>query len=836
MSGTSMASPHVAGAVALLNQRLPELYPGLEGAELSNLVKALLMSSARPHYNAETGAYTSPRQQGAGLIDVDNALNSGIYLTGADNYPSISLRNVGDTFEFDINVYNISDEDQVLDITTHLATDGVEADLLGNVITLTPRHLKDVPEGQLEIAARSHQTVTISVDAREFSEELLGLMPNGYFLEGFVSFGNAQDSLLASIPFVGFRGDFANLDVVEKTVYEYGFNLEEDFADAPFYYVDLTTGTTTTDYTGLISIDEDEIITLGEDTVSHFGSGEEIVLAISPNDDGKKDFVAFQGVFLRNYEDFVASVYHLNELGEEELIWQGEPSWGTKNHYSDNPGRPKSTIELSSLWLGQEANDEFVEDGLYRYELSFRSQVPVSLSQLLSFNVYLSTTQPKANRAVFDEATRQLTLTDLVDVYPGLNPYCTRISAGEAPDRLYLALGLAEDTREHIYLNGSDDYTFTLPETVDIYDPGTTLYLEDYAGNFSEIVLYDILHGEGGVVEFRLIDAADGEDLTAAGLRVRVRDAEGNIVVGERLDGNSDQNVQRLPYGTYTAEIFLINEEYLEVVDGDVREFTVSEDNPWQTVELFANYIERVDFRVDLNQPVPEGGAIYLVDAEGNETLVPATSYVDTVHQVRVEAGDYTLRVDLPEGYTSEQDGLAVTISAEQSGVDVVIERVEVDKTELAELIDLANQVDRDTITAGDSLILDVVLNNATVVYENPEATQAEVDNAVTALQTQLENIEILDPLADEREAAKAEISNLDLLPSAEVTDFHAQVDAAETAEAIDQVVADAQTRQQLLDDEAQAQADLEAAKAEAVSTIEALPNLAAADKAGFVD
>lgn len=79
-------------------------------------------------------------------------------------------------------------------------------------------------------------------------------------------------------------------------------------------------------------------------------------------------------------------------------------------------------------------------------------------------------------------------------------------------------------------------------------------------------MLSDILHGDRGVVEFALIEATTGEDLTGAGLRVRIRDAEGNVVAGERLVGQNDQNVRRLPFGTYTAELFLVNEEYFELV------------------------------------------------------------------------------------------------------------------------------------------------------------------------------------------------------------------------------------------------------------------------------
>ncbi|MBS1820165.1 MAG: S8 family peptidase [Acidobacteria bacterium] len=60
LSGTSMAAPQVAGAVALMLQANPSLTP--------NLVKAILQ------YTAHADADYSPLQQGAGFLDVDGAV------------------------------------------------------------------------------------------------------------------------------------------------------------------------------------------------------------------------------------------------------------------------------------------------------------------------------------------------------------------------------------------------------------------------------------------------------------------------------------------------------------------------------------------------------------------------------------------------------------------------------------------------------------------------------------------------------------------------------------------------------------------------------------------
>ncbi len=82
MSGTSMASPHVAGAMALLKQAYPELSP----IEL----KALAMGTAKVLSNAD-GVYPVSRQ-GAGRIQLDKALESEVLaLPGAVSLGELSL-------------------------------------------------------------------------------------------------------------------------------------------------------------------------------------------------------------------------------------------------------------------------------------------------------------------------------------------------------------------------------------------------------------------------------------------------------------------------------------------------------------------------------------------------------------------------------------------------------------------------------------------------------------------------------------------------------------------------------------------------------------------------
>ena len=91
MSGTSMASPHVAGVAALVKEYLVKHHPELTPEQVSATVKALIMSTAKPHVNKETGVYTSPRQQGAGVVDTAAAVSTDLYVTGENNYQASLL-------------------------------------------------------------------------------------------------------------------------------------------------------------------------------------------------------------------------------------------------------------------------------------------------------------------------------------------------------------------------------------------------------------------------------------------------------------------------------------------------------------------------------------------------------------------------------------------------------------------------------------------------------------------------------------------------------------------------------------------------------------------------
>ncbi len=127
MSGTSMATPQVTGAMAVLMQYLRTEYPAFTDATLRTVAANIMMSTATP-IEVVAGLEYSPRGQGAGLIDLVKATTTKGYLsttTASEGRPKAEL---GDddaktgvyTFPFVIN--NISDETLTYSFDTSVLT------------------------------------------------------------------------------------------------------------------------------------------------------------------------------------------------------------------------------------------------------------------------------------------------------------------------------------------------------------------------------------------------------------------------------------------------------------------------------------------------------------------------------------------------------------------------------------------------------------------------------------------------------------------------------------------------------------------------------------------
>lgn len=110
MSGTSMACPEIAGASAVMIQYVKEQQLAETKADRAMLIQSLMMSTANP-VAAENGLPASVRQQGAGLVNLKDAVSSGAVLRGADGgLPKAELGSSGSgSYQFTFTVENFSD-------------------------------------------------------------------------------------------------------------------------------------------------------------------------------------------------------------------------------------------------------------------------------------------------------------------------------------------------------------------------------------------------------------------------------------------------------------------------------------------------------------------------------------------------------------------------------------------------------------------------------------------------------------------------------------------------------------------------------------------------------
>jgi hypothetical protein len=145
LSGTSMATPHVAGAAAILAQQ----HPDWSGQQL----KAALMASARP--NQTTGAYA----QGAGRLDVARAVGQSV----TSNPASVS---------FGRQLWPHTDDPVLTRSVTYYNDGAIDVALTLRVAAFgpggapTPAGMFTLSATSVRVPARGDATVAVSVDTR----------------------------------------------------------------------------------------------------------------------------------------------------------------------------------------------------------------------------------------------------------------------------------------------------------------------------------------------------------------------------------------------------------------------------------------------------------------------------------------------------------------------------------------------------------------------------------------------------------------------------------------------------------------------------------------------
>lgn len=236
-SGTSMASPNMAGVVSIIRSYLKTTQPTLSTNELTQRINQLIMSTANIVYDRENLPY-SPRKQGAGLGSLDNAVSTRAYLfTDDESIDYRPLRNLGDdasktgVYTVDFSIANFGTSDLSFKInpifmTESLAIDNIavaeKAHLLGEEKYIWyvdgVKQLGDTVTVKPNSTMKITVTLTLSANEREYIERSF---VNGMYVEGFINLISENDTQCdLTLPFMGFYGDWTQAPMLDYSAYE----------------------------------------------------------------------------------------------------------------------------------------------------------------------------------------------------------------------------------------------------------------------------------------------------------------------------------------------------------------------------------------------------------------------------------------------------------------------------------------------------------------------------------------------------------------------------------------------------------------------------------------
>ncbi|MFI3054215.1 S8 family serine peptidase [Streptococcus suis] len=224
MSGTSMASPIVAGASALLLPRIRQMTPP-EGMTRMDLLRIILMNTATPLIDLLDSSghalENSPRQQGAGLLQIDRAFETDVILHHRLK-GGVELKEIGRETEFEVTLENLGNQQRSFAISAGkvLTSQDVPVDRIGRsgkvVKEIHAAEIKGssihLSEQSIQLGPKEKKTIRLRLDAGEAKDQ---------FAEGYIYFKSLTEGQSdISIPYFGFVGDWSKERIVDAPAWE----------------------------------------------------------------------------------------------------------------------------------------------------------------------------------------------------------------------------------------------------------------------------------------------------------------------------------------------------------------------------------------------------------------------------------------------------------------------------------------------------------------------------------------------------------------------------------------------------------------------------------------
>ena len=201
MSGTSMAAPHVAAVAALVKEAHPDWTPAM--------VKIALMNTARLLVDPASGQYYSPHVQGAGRVNVSDALHTDVTVTRDNGFPYVNLGSLPEyatvpvVFTLQLRNTGLSPVTYDAGVTAQSVRYDRSAQPVSGVVITT------IPSGSITVPAGGTASLVVMVDLSS------AVLPSGCFpyIEGFVSLVPASGVAL-HVPYAGFMGSWNDFNKV----------------------------------------------------------------------------------------------------------------------------------------------------------------------------------------------------------------------------------------------------------------------------------------------------------------------------------------------------------------------------------------------------------------------------------------------------------------------------------------------------------------------------------------------------------------------------------------------------------------------------------------------